>query len=53
MIQIREDVQISASKLFEAFYLILMGKKRGPRLGPIMEMLDINWVISRFEEALN
>jgi lysyl-tRNA synthetase class 1 len=52
MIKIREKLQISASKIFQAFYLVLMGKKKGPRLGPIMEMLDKQWIENRLQEAI-
>ena len=50
MMQIRTDLGISASKLFQAFYLILLGKKKGPRIGPLMEMLNKKWVENRLKE---
>ena len=52
MIKIREKLQISANKIFQAFYLVLMGKNKGPRLGSIMEMLNKQWIENRLQEAV-
>ena len=41
------------TKIFEAFYLIFLGKKFGPRLAPFLLSLDKNFVIKRVKEALN
>jgi len=48
MMKIQEDIGIKAKSLFQAIYLILIGTKKGPRLGPIMTVLDIEWLRDRF-----
>lgn len=53
MMQIREKLNISATKIFQAFYLILLGEKRGPRLGPLMEMLEKSWIENRILEIIS
>ena len=44
----KEDLNISPRKLFEAIYLIILGKKSGPRLGPFLSLLERDWLINRF-----
>jgi lysyl-tRNA synthetase class I len=34
--------------MFQAIYLILIGSKAGPRLGPFMTLLDLDWLRERF-----
>ena len=46
----KEELEIPPRKLFEAFYLILFGKKSGPRLGPFISMLDKDWLLKRFDQ---
>ncbi len=38
---------------FGAFYRILTGKDRGPRLGYFLANLDRNWVLDRFKTAIS
>ncbi|MBN1216744.1 MAG: lysine--tRNA ligase [Candidatus Lokiarchaeota archaeon] len=42
-----EELKISPKKLFEAIYLIIFGKKNGPRLGSFLSMLDKEWLLKR------
>lgn len=48
MIKIQEIKKIKAKSLFQAIYLILLGVKKGPRLGPFLTLLDIDWLRKRF-----
>jgi len=41
------------SKIFEAFYLIFLGKKFGPRLAPFLLSLEKDFVLQRLKEAVN
>ena len=43
----KENLNIPPRKLFEAIYLIILGKKNGPRLGPFISMLDKKWLLDR------
>src|SRR6056297_2879992 len=52
MMEIREEIDIQARDFFQAFYLVFLGKKRGPRLGPLMEMIDKKWIIDRLNSVL-
>jgi lysyl-tRNA synthetase class 1 len=45
----KEDLQISPKKFFQAIYLIIFGKKYGPRLGPFLELLDKKWLLNRLK----
>ena len=47
----REVVRADPSKLFEAIYLSISGATSGPRAGYLLETLDRDWLIQRFEEA--
>jgi lysyl-tRNA synthetase class 1 len=49
----KEELDIPPRKLFEAFYLILFGKKSGPRLGPFISMIDKDWLIKRLDQLLD
>ena len=46
----KEELGIPPRKMFEAFYLILLGTKSGPRLGPFILMLDKGWLQNRLEQ---
>ncbi|MHA1507069.1 MAG: hypothetical protein ACTSO6_00005, partial [Promethearchaeota archaeon] len=46
----KKELEIPPRKLFEAFYLILLGSKSGPRLGPFIQMLDKTWLIKRLNQ---
>ncbi len=43
----KEILEISPKKLFEAIYLLILGKKFGPRLGSFLLLLDKEWLINR------
>lgn len=49
----KEEQDIPARKMFEAFYLVLLGKKFGPRLGPFLLMLDKTWFLKRLSQILD
>ncbi len=53
MVEIRNSLNIKPMKIFQAFYLIFLGNKKGPRLGPLMSMLDKNWIETRIESVLS
>ena len=38
-------------KFFETAYLILIGRKSGPRLAPFLLLLDKNWIIDRIQKV--
>jgi lysyl-tRNA synthetase class I len=48
MIKIRKDLGINAKELFQAIYLVLIGRSKGPRLGPFLSLMDLEWVKNRF-----
>ena len=52
MMDIQQQVGIKVQKIFAGFYLILLGSKQGPRLGPLLSMLDKQWITDRLNEAL-
>ena len=43
----KEDLNMAPTKLFEAIYQIILGKKFGPRLGSFLSLLDKNWLVER------
>lgn len=51
MMRIKSELGISSGKFFKAIYLILIGTKRGPRLGNFMPLLDIEWLRKRFSQV--
>ncbi|MCF2138965.1 MAG: lysine--tRNA ligase [Candidatus Lokiarchaeota archaeon] len=53
MINIKEELNVKPMKIFQAFYLIFLGNKKGPRLGPLMAMMDINWIKNRIQSVLS
>jgi lysyl-tRNA synthetase len=48
MIDIRNRTNINAKELFQAIYLVLIGRAKGPRLGPFLTLMDLEWVRERF-----
>ena len=48
MINIRNNTGISAKELFQAIYLVLIGRSKGPRLGPFLTLMDLKWIRTRF-----
>ncbi|TFG17048.1 MAG: lysine--tRNA ligase, partial [Promethearchaeota archaeon] len=48
MIQIRDKTRIDAKNLFQAIYMVLIGRSVGPRLGPFMTLMDLKWIRKRF-----
>ena len=42
-----EDLKLSPRKMFEIIYLVILGKKNGPRLGSFLLMLDKEWLLNR------
>ena len=53
MINIRNDLNIKPMKIFQAFYFVILGKKKGPRLSPLLTMLDKNWIEKRISDSLH
>lgn len=56
--EIQEEIFKSAaekglptSKAFESVYLTVLGRKRGPKAGPLLASLDRKWLIERFREV--
>ncbi|MFX0024879.1 MAG: lysine--tRNA ligase [Candidatus Hermodarchaeota archaeon] len=49
----KEELEIPPKKLFEALYIIILGKKSGPRLGPFITMLDEGWLLKRLSQVLD
>ncbi|MHA1190713.1 MAG: lysine--tRNA ligase [Promethearchaeota archaeon] len=43
----KQNLHINPKELFEAFYLVLLGKNSGPRLGSFMSLLDKEWLQRR------
>lgn len=46
----KEELDLPPRKMFEAFYLLLLGSKSGPRLGPFILMLDKDWLLKRLDQ---
>ncbi len=46
-----EQPATSAKRLFEAIYVALLGKPRGPRAGSFIEVLGVDFCAARFREA--
>ena len=46
-----EKVGLKAAELFEAIYLIFLGRSSGPRAGNFISALDKEFVVSRLREA--
>ena len=52
MMATREKTGISAGKFFKAFYAMFFNASKGPRLGPLMAILEKDWIIRRIKEVL-
>ncbi len=48
---IREECELSPQEIFAAIYMVLLGKRRGPRVGMFLSALDRTWVQRRFREV--
>ena len=48
----KKELEIPPKKMFEALYLLLLGSKSGPRLGPFILMLDKPWLMDRLNQLL-
>ncbi len=44
---------LTAKKMFEATYKVILNKKYGPRLGPLIEILGQDWTVKRIEKLFN
>jgi len=53
MVNLRNDLEIKPMKIFQAFYLVILGEKKGPRLSPLLIMLDKNWIEKRISDLLH
>ena len=49
----KETLKIAPKRMFEALYLVILGKKSGPRLGSFIVMLDKDWLIDRLNQIEN
>ncbi len=49
---IAEQQKISAKTAFQTIYLVLLGQKKGPRVGYFLSNLDEDFVINRFKQAV-
>lgn len=45
----KKELEIKPKVLFEAIYLLILGKKYGPRLGPFLSIMDRDWLLDRLE----
>jgi len=43
----KQELKISPGKLFQALYLVILGTRSGPQLGPFIKLLDRDWLIDR------
>ncbi len=46
--EIARSIDLEPTKLFEAIYLVLIGKKCGPKAASFILTLDRDWVVKRF-----
>ena len=53
MINLRNNLKIKPMKIFQAFYLIILGEKKGPRLSPLLTMLEKEWIEKRIKDSLS
>jgi lysyl-tRNA synthetase class 1 len=51
--EIAEGVDLEPAKLFQAIYLVLLGRSSGPRAGAFISALDRDFVVERFREAVS
>ncbi len=47
-----EEVNLSKGKAFSIFYTILLGQKRGPKLGRFLMQIDREFLLQRLKKAL-
>lgn len=48
---LKESQGLKPKEIFEAVYVSLLGKRRGPRAGFFLACLDYDFVVKRFQEA--
>lgn len=48
----RNTEGLTVKQIFEAIYLVILNKKFGPRVGPLIEALGQDWFVSRLEKIL-
>jgi len=46
-----KKIGLNSKEFFEAAYMVLLGKKSGPRLAGLLLSLEKDWVVKRFEEV--
>ena len=51
--EIGKSIELKPSELFKAVYLALLGRESGPRVGNFVSVLDREFVIGRFRDAVN
>ena len=52
MVDLQKTLNVKPNIMFKPLYLILVGSERGPRLGPLMELIDRDWIINRLKKAI-
>lgn len=45
------NLPVNTRRFFRVFYLVFLGKEKGPRAAPLLSLLEKNFVIRRLEEA--
>lgn len=50
---LKESKGLQPKEIFEAVYVSILGKRKGPRAGFFLASLDHDFVVSRFKEAAN
>ena len=43
----KQELEVKPKLIFEAIYLIILGKRYGPRLGPFLSIMDKEWLLDR------
>lgn len=43
----KQELIIAPGKLFQALYIVILGTNNGPQLGPLIKLLDKDWLIDR------
>ncbi|MGY5881113.1 MAG: lysine--tRNA ligase [Candidatus Thorarchaeota archaeon] len=46
------EVDVKPKRAFQVLYRILISRKSGPRLGPFLNLLGIDWVLERIKSVL-
>jgi lysyl-tRNA synthetase class 1 len=49
--EVAKGINLETARLFQAIYLVLLGRDSGPRAGAFILALDREFVVRRFEEA--